>query len=364
MGKWVSERIWETFPSSITILPTYRCNAACEQCCFESNPNIKHRLSRDELLNSIREAKSSFPALKLIVFSGGECFLLKQDLYDALSLSNELGLLTRCVTNGFWGKTVDSAQRTVQKLIESKITEINISTGTDHQKWVPFGSVENAVRALVDAGIRTLVTVEADSNQSDCVKLATDSELFKALLKEKPTLFRLQQNIWMPFNSEYDTSRRGDENASIYKGCDQLYTNMVITPHSKLSSCCGLTFEYIPEMKLGDISVGNLHSLASSQLDDFLKIWVAVDGPATIISRLFPETAGNDLSSVNHICQACVLMYKKPEIREALQARAHEFIPEIMSRFNLSVVLRAEELKSMQKVSIPEVSIQKVSVPV
>jgi len=29
-------------PESFTILPTYRCNAACRECCFESHPGIKH----------------------------------------------------------------------------------------------------------------------------------------------------------------------------------------------------------------------------------------------------------------------------------------------------------------------------------
>jgi hypothetical protein len=354
MNNLVSDRVWETFPVSLTILPTYRCNAACEQCCFESNPKIKGRLSRSELLDSIRSAKDSFPALKLIVFSGGECFLLKQDLFDAIALASELGLMTRCVTNGFWGKSPELAKKTVEKLIESGVHEINISTGSDHQKWVPFASVETAASALVQAGITTLVTVEADSDESDCVKLAMASENFKKLLKEKPSVFRLQKNVWMPFNTKYDSSRRSQSNDAIYKGCDQLFTNMVITPHSKMSSCCGLTFEYIPEMKLGDINEYSLKALASSQLDDFMKVWIAVDGPATIVKRLFPENSESILAKVNHICQACVLMYQNPEIRDAIRQRAHEFAPEIMSRFNLSVVLRSEEIRSMHNVKRPK----------
>src|SRR5689334_24955999 len=41
-------------PESVTLLPTYRCNAACRECCFESHPGIKHRMSREYLLLLIR----------------------------------------------------------------------------------------------------------------------------------------------------------------------------------------------------------------------------------------------------------------------------------------------------------------------
>jgi hypothetical protein len=343
----ITDSIWDVFPTSITILPTYRCNAACEQCCFESNPDVVGRLSRSQLLDSIREAKAAFPALKMIVFSGGECFLLKQDLYDAIALAHELGLTTRCVTNAFWGKTQKNAEAVVAKLLAAGVTEINISTGRDHQRWVPFPSVETAASALVAAGIPALVTVEADGKDSDCVRAAAESKIFVELLKTHPALFRLQQNVWMPFNTAFDPTRTSADNASIYEGCQQLYTNMVITPHAKLSSCCGLTFEHIPEMKLGDISRG-LRSLAESQLDDFLKVWLAVDGPGTIMTRLFGDDVRDELKTVNHICHACVLMYKHPDVRAALRERAPEFVNEVMARFNLQVVLKSREVASLQ----------------
>ena len=31
-------------PTHLTILPTYRCTAACAQCCFESNPHVQGRI--------------------------------------------------------------------------------------------------------------------------------------------------------------------------------------------------------------------------------------------------------------------------------------------------------------------------------
>ena len=137
-----------SLPHTITILCTYQCTAACKQCCFESSPRVKGRLSLKTILDRISEAKSSFPGLRLVVFSGGEAFILKEDLYAAIAHATSLGLMTRIVTNGSWGKTSISAAAAVEKLIAAGITEINISTGLDHLEWVPLESVANAALAL------------------------------------------------------------------------------------------------------------------------------------------------------------------------------------------------------------------------
>src|SRR5437899_7114277 len=71
-------------PTHLTILPTYRCTAACAQCCFESNPHVQGRIPIERILDYIDQAAGDFPSLRLVVFSGGECFLLRQDLDAAI----------------------------------------------------------------------------------------------------------------------------------------------------------------------------------------------------------------------------------------------------------------------------------------
>lgn len=85
-------------PTSLTILPTYKCNASCRECCFQSNPRLSTRLSGKAILDRINEAKAKFPSIRQIIFSGGEALLLKGDLHDAVRLASELGLGTRLVS--------------------------------------------------------------------------------------------------------------------------------------------------------------------------------------------------------------------------------------------------------------------------
>ncbi|HET7370556.1 MAG TPA: radical SAM protein, partial [Gammaproteobacteria bacterium] len=224
------------FPDTLTILATYRCNAACEQCCFESNPKISGRLSLDTIKAHIDQAADAFPALQIVVFSGGECFLLKEDLYAAIRHATSKNLLTRCVTNAFWGKTATHAKKVVEELVAAGLTELNISTGLDHQKWVPFSSVVTAAKILVDAGIRTLITIERDSETSRCYTTAIENRTVTTLLKEHPDRFYIQTNSWMPFHDDAVPRARIEDRTQLKQGCPQLFHNTVVTPHNKLSA--------------------------------------------------------------------------------------------------------------------------------
>lgn len=340
---YIDRRVLSVFPDSLTIIPTYRCNAQCEQCCFESNPRIRTRLSLDDIKRSIDAAVDGFENLKLIVFSGGEVFLLKEDLFEAVAYAAKKGLLTRCVTNAFWGRKPAHAQAVADRLQSCGVAEINISTGMDHQRWVPFASVEHAVEALVGKDIFTLVTVERDSETSDCFAQATQSDVFQAALRSKPLKFSLQCNSWMPFNDRYVQRGKPAGLAALTQGCSQIFHNLVVTPREELAVCCGLTFEHIDELKVGSLASRSMGDLFEDTFRDFLKIWIHMDGPGDILRKLFGEAINDELSGVHHICQACAILHQHPEVRRALQERYHEFVPDVIARFNLRIAFRQHE---------------------
>lgn len=330
----IFQNIELSLPHTLTILCTYKCTAACAQCCFESSPRVKGRLSLDTILARISEAKASFPGLRLVVFSGGEAFMLKDDLYAAVRHATSLEMMTRIVTNGSWGKTPTSASAVVEKLIAAGITEINISTGVDHLEWVPLESVVNAALALCEAGVKTLVTVEADTADSDCMgELRRNSSFLRAI---KSGNLQLLNNSWMPFSDGAPDRVKNFDVSSLQGGCTQIFSTIVVTPHDNLSACCGLTLEHIPEMRLGHNSGTNMRELYNAQRDDFLKFWIHVDGPYTIVKRVMGDDASALLADVSHICQACVILHQTPTVRERLARDYEQYIPEVMTRFALS----------------------------
>ncbi len=335
-------------PSTVTILPTYTCTAACKECCFESSPKVKGRLSKNELLQSIDKAINDLPDLKLIVFSGGECFTLGDDLFKAIEYIKEKNssISTRCVTNGYWGHTSKQAEQTVHKLILAGLDEINFSTGLEHQEWVPLDSVMNAALYSVRADINTLVTVESDSAESKCLENFIEHKYFLEL--SSSCKFTYQINSWMPFHDDSITRKKNLKQNDLDRGCDQLMENLVITPHGRVSACCGLTFEHIPEMILGSISSPNYKHLFSAQLDDLLKLWIKTHGPLSILRTVYnddPDVAST-IGDIQHQCHACVLLHKKDRQDRKIEKYLSnpEVVMKILNKINIRSVL--ENLKS------------------
>ncbi|HAZ08863.1 MAG TPA: radical SAM protein [Elusimicrobia bacterium] len=333
-------------PTHLTILPTYRCTAACEQCCFESSPQISGRLPLDNILEYIDEAASSFPSLKLVVFSGGECFLLRDDLDAAISRVTERGLMSRCVTNGYWATSARAAADRVAALKQAGLTEINFSTGDNHQRFVPFDRVALGAVATAAAGIRTIIAVEGYRESAFSVEAALEHPTIKEFRDARPARGGLSffSNVWIPFRSDSAVSQDpslasgGDASA---EGCDNVLENVVITPHQRVSSCCGLTFEHIPEMKLGPAGVVSLKDIYYSQFDDFIKLWLRVEGPERILQFaasknprvVYPQ----DLS---HPCQSCAELFRNQEVRKTLRDCYPEKIHDVIFRYKMIINLR------------------------
>jgi organic radical activating enzyme len=326
----------DVFTRSLTLVTTYTCTAACEQCCFGCTPSSEGRLSLEQMTDAIRQAKASFPALRLVVFTGGECFLLKADLLAAIGEASEANLLTRCVTNGYWGKSARKAQDIARNLRLAGLTELNFSTGKDHQKWVPFSSVLNAVSAALDQNIVTLVTIERDASDSTVETDIFSNPVVIDLLSTRATHFRVQVNAWMPFTQ--NAERRNSAGAATGP-CPQLFENVVVTPHAQVSACCGLTYEHIPEMILGSLERGRLREVYESQANDFLKTWLRVEGPAGIVRSVLPtQVAEQHVDSCDHICQLCALVHQDAEIRSSIADKWTQHVGRVQHAFAASAL--------------------------
>ena len=325
-------------PKSLTIIATYQCTASCNDCCFSCTPKIKERLSKWEMINSIDNAKISFPNLEIIVFTGGECFMLGDDLFEAIEYATKLGLKSRCVTNGYWGRNKVKAKIVASRLKAVGITEMNISTGLDHQEWINSNTVINSAEALVMEQIKTIVLVEKDSENSDCLGELHSESRFSQLLTS--TFFSIQSNCWMPFKSSFKERKKGGR-IQANEGCAQLYNNVVVTPHNLQSACCGLTFEYIPEMKVGDLLTSDIGNNFVKSKEDYLKLWIHTDGPKSIIEQVMgPEFLEREYGVVEHGCQACVYLHKDARIVKKIKEKATELAPGVIARASLAKTVK------------------------
>jgi MoaA/NifB/PqqE/SkfB family radical SAM enzyme len=325
-------------PEVVTILGTYRCTAACENCCFGSNPYLTKRLALDDILAFIEES-SHYPSCQLVVFSGGECFLLGDDLATAIEYATSLGLRTRCVTNGYWAKSLRHGRRRLSAIVEAGLKELNVSTGDFHQQWVAQDTVVNAACLAVEAGLRnTVVMVELQKERRvTAASIAADPRV-RELLAVEGAPFRLIESPWMPMNAEDHIAQSDNQLLSrrtlhLRGGCESVLRTLVVTPERRFGFCCGLTRERVPELN-APWDRGTLNDLLDAGSRDFMKIWLHVDGP----ERILAWAAGKD-SRIDwegryaHHCHACFALYADPLVREAIRTHHRERIDDVLARY-------------------------------
>jgi organic radical activating enzyme len=344
-------------PHVMTILPTYKCTAACKECCFECSPQVEGRIPLDRILKYINEGADSIPTLKLVCFSGGESFLLGKDLDAAIALAHSRGLRTRCVTNGYWATTPEAAMTRMLALKEAGLDELNISTGDDHIAFVPFERAVNGAIAGADLKIISLIVIEGFTNSKFKLKDAQEHPRIQAYLKHPNAPYlQVMQNIWMPFHAdrelEHDENlyRKVDRSMS-QSGCHNVLINMVVTPDESLASCCGLTMEHIPEMKLGKLADHSILELVDRGMKDFLKIWIWLDGPEALLEFASKKDPRVKLPKKNvHPCETCAQFYLDPLARDVLREHWREVRDDVLMRyeFKVNLTLREERLAALR----------------
>lgn len=334
-------------PRTLTLLPSYRCNAECRECCFECSPTLHQRIPQGELLQYIDEAADAFPKLKLVVISGGEPFLLGKDLTECVGQASGHGLIARCVTNGFWAGSSERAKRRLEELKCAGLTELNMSTGDDHQVFVPFDRVVNAVIAAAELGLRVVLAIEGALDSKFGLSSAYEHPRLGKWLRNSDAADRvvMLRNVWMPFHRGSNARQSDDVCQRFLDGCPHVLDNLVITPKGDVAACCGLAMEHIPEMKLGNLRERRLKDMYLSQFDDFLKLWLAVDGPKKILRIL--QDADPTLtvdSGLAHICHACVVLHQDLRIRDLLMKVYPDKIDDVLLRYHLrrGISLRVE----------------------
>lgn len=138
---------------------THRCNAACRHCYSDSSPDASRdgELSTEESIRVIDQLAEA--GVLVLAFSGGEP-ILRRDWMDLVAHAAGKGLSVNLGTNGS-----SVTRRTARAIKSLGVRSITVSIDShdalvhDDFRQLPglFDKAVNAVRLLVDQGIRVVV---------------------------------------------------------------------------------------------------------------------------------------------------------------------------------------------------------------
>lgn len=329
-------------PTILSIITTYKCTSSCNNCCFQCTPSRSEFLAIDEIKKYIKEAIDTYDTIKLVVFTGGECFLYKEQLPLLVEFASKLGLKTRIVTNGYWANTYEIAYQKINNLVSVGLNEINFSTGDDHLEYVPFNVIKNAIIASIANGLAPLVNIEsAEEKKFTSKNLLNDSELKKFIEQGK---LHIINGIWIPMKNEKKQNISSVDRSVLLKGsnkfslteqrCTNLFTTITIDPNHRMTACCGLTSKYIKFLDLGSLKKYSIKFLYEKQFGDFLKIWISTEGPHKIMGFISKHFSNSKFEYEKmHPCQVCAMIFNNSEYLTFLRSQYKQVYTNIILKY-------------------------------
>ncbi|MGK0607334.1 radical SAM protein [Enterococcus gilvus] len=308
-------------PEFISIITTYKCTAACKECCFECSTWAKDRLSFAQVCKIIDDAVD-MKSVKFVVWTGGECTLLGDTLFEGIKYAKSKGLPSRIVSNGWWAKDFKSAKKMLNKMIDNGLVELNISTGDNHQEFISEDTAILAATCGARLGIASVLSIEKHSESSFTPKKLKENRIYKQFIQddENVNMFSVINPIWISLHKDtsYSYSSQEINHPDLKKGCDNIFTFLGVDPNGNQIGCCGLTMRYIPEMNLGNIYDTPLSVGYYKQFNDFLKRWIFVSGPLKILEQVKEWEPGIHIPKFAHSCAYCAYLYNNEDVKSTI----------------------------------------------
>ncbi len=310
---------------------TNRCTARCLDCPVVHEGGPPSTLTGEQMRGVIDEVMG-WGTLRLVVFTGGEPFLLGDELRRTVAHAARYGVFTRIVTNAYWATSRARAEHLLKKYKDAGLTEINISCDDYHQQFVPLRNVKYASEAALDLAFPLLIAHRRVPGS----RITTDylSEFLGVELRE----FRPAENHDGAgvFLSNHHVPIRARVEGRKLDGCDVDETSwqgpcpvvmreIVISPNRQVEICCGIARSSIQELCIGSLAEESLLSILARGNRDLIVNWLALAGPASIAEFVRSKEPMIDLPNayVNR-CHLCNELFTRDDVRRILRACAPE----------------------------------------
>ena len=341
-------------PETLSVITTYQCTAACEHCCFSCSPGVTRAIPLPRLYALVEET-AEVPSMVQVVFTGGECFLLGRHLDALIARCHGRGLMTRCVTNGYWATSPASARARVGELREAGLQELNFSTGVHHARFVPWERVAWGAAAAAEGGMEgVVINIEAFEGSTFDVAALTGHPLLEPHLASGRA--RAIQAPWIQNGGEWGAGERGgcsgakplahaEADHRFYPGhaaaCDSSLRVVSVTPDLDLISCCGLNLEHIPEVHVASLRHQTLREALEGVPPDLLKMWLHVEGPERILEFVKEREPAFPLPLDSaHICHTCQYLHQSPVAMAVVARHREEVEGRVLEAYLLGAVSR------------------------
>jgi pyruvate-formate lyase-activating enzyme len=299
--------------STLAIMVTRRCNMACAHCSVESGPKAGGRgPALEDLLASVRDAAAA--GVQSIIVTGGEPMLRERAVLEMVRECCSRGLGCRVVTNGFWGRTAERAERTLDALLDAGLSYLTVSYDRFHAAFQGPEPVVHIAAAAERRGFRVDVNV---------TRMADDDEIeaLVAPFADFPSI-RFRYYDVQPVGHARELP--GTELRAELEGFCSACSIPALTDDGRLTACNGPSYFQPADSPLvvGTLRDAPLGALLERHAGDPILDTIRTSGPAGLRDALrgIPEFASFPFRErYNGICDLCHHVTSSPDAVAALR---------------------------------------------
>ena len=152
-------------PREIAFGYSTRCNIKCGHCVAAGGVPESAKMDFVRAMEIIEEMAAA--KVTGVSFTAGEPLVFKDDICGLIRVCRQNRVYTRVVSNGFWAKTPDLADKTVSALIESGLSQLRLSTSRWHQENIDRENMAHAAGACMRQGLDYFISFVTDFSKAD-----------------------------------------------------------------------------------------------------------------------------------------------------------------------------------------------------
>lgn len=308
---------------TLTYITTYECGARCAHCLMDCSPEQHEKLGFDEMASFLCRVMDLGLSLQTVVFTGGECTRLGDDLLDMISYASSRGLATRIVTNAEWATTDKESRVYLGALHDAGLDEVNISFDDYHARWVPLSNIKRVWELTREFSFTTVAVATCEHGLSK----VTPEYLCREFGEDVPKYYGSDGGINVALLEAIEGGERVRfiSNNRLYRlgrarglhddvfcqelgrmalgGCNDCCRDIVVTPEFHVALCCGMRPGKGSFIDIGSAKLEESISATEQLIDKYLEEL----GPYCLLDLLrcrFPHDVSS-LEWANSPCEAC-----------------------------------------------------------
>ncbi len=285
-----------------------RCNIRCEHCVATGDIPDSRTMDHGKAKKIIDQL--ALAGVGGISFSAGEPMLYFNEIVELVELCRQVNIYTRIVTNSFWAKTAESADRLVAELKEKGLCQLRLSFSRWHQKHVSQHNVLNAARSCQKIGLDYFISFVTDFSEED--------DPYEQFLRDQGLTFFPEPVIYA---GRAESFKRRSILTDYQPNCCDM--NPYLTPDLEMYGCCdaGSHFPATNFFYLGNLNDHTMAELFTKSETDRLHNLIRTMGLTNIAS--FTGMKGRDIITYSK-CELCRKLFNSPATLARLRAEVAE----------------------------------------